>query len=195
MRPRPNSRNNEPTVGSLTALTEANLRKHGGPGREEQESALLERMQTLSNLLGQVNDALDAEPPSTAASSRPPSSRPPPSRGQQQILSRPHSRAPDGNERPLLAAIARRYGGDSLPRGSARLPEPPQLAVIHDDEPPPKPLAEAAPQLVNYTGNQTHVPLNKGRRKISEASAARSEASSVIYGDNERDERFLWSPR
>ena len=56
-------------------LTEENLKRlGGGPSLQEQEEALLEKMQTLSGLLAKVNDTLEDMPsttvPSTAGSQR-----------------------------------------------------------------------------------------------------------------------------
>ena len=159
---------------SNAGLTEANLRKLSGPSREEQESALLEQMQTLSQLLGQVDAALEAAPstrPPTGASSRPPptaASRPPPT-----ASSRP---PPTASSRPATGASAsQRADGHGGGVNEERLPTPAHADVSAEgagDEPV---------RLVSYTGCQTHMPGNSGRRRI-DAKASRSQLGSLLYG-------------
>ena len=162
---------------SKATLTEANLRKLSGPSREEQESALLERMQTISQLLGQVDAALEAEPstrPPTGASSRPPptaGSEPPPT-----ASSRP---PPTASSRPATGASIN-SGADVSKNayavaGEGRHPMPAHVNASWQGD------ADEPVRLVSYTGCQTHMPGNSGRRRI-DAKASRSELGSVLYG-------------
>ena len=188
-----------PAPSSKTvAPTEATLRQLHGPTREEQEEALVQKMQTLSNLLGMVDAALD-----DCASTRPPSSRPPASRtglstgasiGTPQSGKRTpgtaQSRAPalpatgeDGAVPPGSSSSSSscraqphsgRAAGDSIPQvlhiGSRPAPD--------DNMPAKKPVVEH----VQYTGQEHMLGGIKTRRKV-DARATRSEMSSILGGD------------
>jgi hypothetical protein len=82
------------------SLTENNLRAIAG-NDDEKMTALLERGEMISQLLGKVNDLLAVCPSDTA--SRPPSTRPPPASSSRPDSSRPPStgRLPTGGSRPV----------------------------------------------------------------------------------------------
>lgn len=144
-------------------LTEANLKKIGGPNQAEHEEQLLDRAQTLSNLLAKVNMALDDCPsttvPSTAGSRRaPPTGQRPPT----------VERAATGQRTPLAAPPA----ADDALAGGKHEPQVISLSELN---------AEAEPvQLVNYTGSQSQIAGISSRRKVAAARATKSEMGSLL---------------
>ena len=168
-----------PTV-FMSALTADNLKRinGGGPSKEEAEEALWQKMQTLSALLGQVDDALEtatSAPPSTGASQRPPltggSHRPTSQRGQTPLGSAP----PPGTGGSVRSTASK--------RGYA--PEAPQLLTVHEAEAYlSKRTTEPAPvQLVSYTGSQSNVAGIVSRRHNREARAAGSSIGACFGWD------------
>lgn len=115
----------------MASLTSENLAKHTQASGDRM-AALLERTQMLSELLGQVNDALAEEsdtasrPSTKRGSARPPSNPPlaarPPS-------SRPHSTRPQSSEPPSTASNQPGRPASSQRLGSA--------APINGTQPPP----------------------------------------------------------
>ena len=160
------------------SLTAANLKVHDpAPTRAEQEEELLKKMQTLSELLGQVDAALDSAStsvPTTAGSQRPPptggSARPQSQRG---VASAAGAPTPGSARPPASGASACSSSSRSVRGGN--VPEAPQLAVIHDDAP----LEEAPVKMVQYTGHQHDLSGIKSRRRV-DARAARSDIGSVL---------------
>jgi hypothetical protein len=142
-------------------LTEENLKRlGGGPSVQEQEEALLEKMQTLSGLLAKVNDTLEDMPsttvPSTAGSQR--------------------ERVTTAGSRP--SAMEMRVGTGQRARAeapSARAsghePQVISLAELREKDEPV--------QLVNYTGSQSQLAGMSSRRKV-ESRAAKSEIGSLL---------------
>ena len=168
-------------------LTEANLRTVSGKTRAEQEEELWQKMQTISELLGKVDVALEtasSAPPGTGQSQRPQSRR------QTPALGAPPSAAPPSAGPPSAAppsAASHRTGVSvrSTLSQRGRAPEAPQLAVIHDD-PPPSSAKEEPIKLVSYTGMQSHVAGIQARRYNSDARAAQSSIGSVLGWDAPR---------
>ena len=159
----------------MSKLTENNVRKHGGLTLAQQEEALLEKMQTLSNLLGQVDGMLEECPstrPPTGASSRPPTnaSRPPTGRGLTPGTAGPIGTAEStgvvrtGGSQPGSAA-SRLSTASGRPVSLRGMPlEPVQMAVIHESD---RPIHEPKVELVTYTGTQGGHMISQGRRKVA----------------------------
>ena len=156
--------------GISTMLTEENVRAVAGPSRAEQEEALLARMQTISELLGKVDAALDtasSAPPGTGQSQRPTSQR-----GQSAL---PASAAAPGTAVPSTAGSVR--STTSSRRGY--VPEAPELlTIVHEND--PAPAAEKPIQFVTYTGQQT---LSFSSRRRIDARAAKSDIGSMLGWD------------
>mmetsp|Transcript_20096 Transcript_20096/g.51138 ORF Transcript_20096/g.51138 Transcript_20096/m.51138 type:complete len:184 (-) Transcript_20096:396-947(-) len=172
------------------ALTEDNLRKLGGASQAEQEEALLDKMQTLSNLLAQVNGALDDEPattvPSTAGSSRrpPPTAERLPTSGSQ----RPPTtggRLPTGQRATTPAAAPTAdQPRDSFSRGS-KGHEPQVMSLSELNK------RDAPVQLVTYTGSQSQLAGMSARRKV-DARATKSEIGSLLsWGGDDKMGYYL----
>ena len=167
------------------APTEAAMRSLHGPTREEQEEALLEKMQTLSSLLNKVNAAID-DCPSTAASSRPPT-------GLASLQQHPASRGgiSTAGSKPLTG---RSRGGTAIPgtgasssslqhaAGKVASGDEPQVLRL-GDEPPPEPPKKPDIELVQYTGSQHALGGICSRRKV-DARASRSQMGSVLFGED-----------
>jgi hypothetical protein len=156
-------------------LTEANLRQLSGPSREEQESALLEKMQTLSNLLGQVEAAIEDCPSTRPASSVPPgtgrSSRPPTGRGSTAASNVVDTGRAIHPPPPGTGNSTR--SGRMLPSGDSA-----QLLVVNEEKAPAK---QKPVEFVQYVGSQSNMPGGTGRRHI-DARAASSSMGSVLFG-------------
>ena len=176
-------------VLAMSSLTEANIRKIGGKTQAEQEEELLAKMQTLSNLLGQVDEMLE-DCPSTRDGSRPPTnaSRPPTHASRPPTnASRPPtnaSRPPTGrNDQPVSRSSgqeAARTGTAASASSSRRgfAPDPIQLMTVHEStDARPEPTVE----LATYTGFQGGHNLSQGRRRI-EGRAAGSSMGSILFG-------------
>jgi len=160
----------------------------------EQEQELLQKMQTISQLLGQVDAALAEEgstqPPPTAASQRPPptaSSRPPPTAASSRpppTASQPpptadylaeQRRKLDSLQEQLAVRLRTGERPSTGQSGRAASCDPPQIAVIHENQPPKV-------QLVSYTGTQSALGGIQTRRRASaETTAARSEMGSLLH--------------
>ena len=152
----------------MSQLTSENLRELSGESRAEQEEALWRKMQTISELLGQVDAALET------ASSAPPNtgqSRPPPTGASTRTTSQRGATA--------TSQTAACGGGGASLRGR-QFGDAPQLAVIHDDAPPSTAGSERV-QMVTYTGSQT-LQISS-RRKIGDARAASSSIGGCFGGE------------
>ena len=150
----------------MSQLTSENLRELSGESRAEQEEALWRKMQTISELLGQVDAALET------ASSAPPNtgqSRPPPTGA---------STRPTSQRGATATSQTAACGGGASLRGR-HFGDAPQLAVIHDEAPPSTAGSERV-QMVTYTGSQT-LQISS-RRKIGDARAATSSIGGCLGG-------------
>uniref|UniRef100_A0A7S2CMJ5 Uncharacterized protein n=1 Tax=Haptolina brevifila TaxID=156173 RepID=A0A7S2CMJ5_9EUKA len=168
-------------------LTEQNLRALGGKTLAQEEEELLEKMQTISQLLGQVDDALQAEgstqPPPTAGSRPPPtgSSHPPPTGRSSQPPPTGESVAEQRRRFETLQQTlqSRMRTGESAQHKSAaseKIADKIGLSekiVIHENADMPK------VELVNYTGAQSHLGGIQSRRRT--APAAQSEMGSLLH--------------
>jgi hypothetical protein len=156
-------------------LTAENLRKVAGPSQAEREEALMDRLQTISQLLGKVDDALEdcgsSRPPPTA-SSRPPTGRPLSQQSQQQqpppTAERRGSKA--NHERPPITTQQGVQQEHLLQLDDAK------GLVIG------KPARSNDVALVNYTGLQSNTAQIQRLRKI-DARATRSEMGSILGSD------------
>lgn len=152
----------------LADLTEANLRQLGHRSQEEREDALLDKMQTLSALLGQVDQALEAPstaPPGTgrpltqasSKASRPPTAQRRPASGRARPptgQSRPPSSRPreSQNRPPGVSSAAEQRMLEMAERLGLSLAanEPPQVWQAPADsgrphEQPPSPVLQPLP--------------------------------------------------
>jgi hypothetical protein len=166
---------------SAAPLTEDNLRKLGGPSRQEQEESLLAKAQAISQLLAQVDGALD-----DVATTRPPTGA-----SSQRLLTADSYRGvptAEGRKGTCVASSRTHVNDERLGTGtsceSSRNPtnlvshacppskHDPQVVTLAD-------LTEPEIKLVQYTGQQSHMAGGKGRRKV-ESRATKSEIGSML---------------
>ena len=164
-------------------LTEANLKRVGGPSQAEQEEMLLVKMQALSDMLEKVNGTLMEMPPTTVPSSAGSSRRPPPT----------GERPASSTSQPPPSRQHVPPSRDRLPTGQLMLSQAPSDADANRPSHEPQLIslaelkeADAPVTLVSYTGNQSHLAGLSSRRKV-DARATRSEMSSLLSwgGDDE----------
>ena len=151
-------------------LTQENLKRiDPSLSREERELELMDRMQTLSALLGRVDDALAAAPATPAEMSRPPTGKSATSRPPTGSVASARVMGPPPNEMAQMLVAAR--GGDN--GGGVRMVDN-GLPVDEDGN-----LKKSTVSLVNYSGNHSHTAQIQRLRKI-DARAARSEMGSLL---------------